>query len=170
MTYDKQRRLLAERNGPGIDAVRDRWADAEGTLTLRISGGDDDDTDLEYRGALGKWTLARIFGDGTYEREDWAQRFAHAADDVRALLTECDTLHALATKIADERDAAVRENGELRERYALIAAACDSAIIALEQIEFHDGYDGNGERVRVMDVIKDLRLGAFCRSATERAP
>jgi len=81
-----------------ITQITERWAACEGFLSARVSTTEED-TDLEYRGRAGKWTLATVFDTDEPTAGAWVQAFLHAREDVQALLAEIRRLQASADKI-----------------------------------------------------------------------
>ena len=74
-----------------------RWDACEGSLTQRATDPEED-TDIEYRGVEGKWTLARFHDTDMRNVSAWMEAFLHAREDVHALLTEIRRLEILLTR------------------------------------------------------------------------
>ena len=144
-----------------VSAIRTRWASAEGSLTPCVSSHHDD-TDLEYRGAHGKWTLATVYGDGTDVRAEWVDRFRNAADDTRTLLAETTALTERAERAERELDelraesAAYRAERDQMRRWAEAAAADENAN-AEELREARATLDAIAALVGPGDVVERVR-------------
>lgn len=74
-----------------IEQIEARWAACEGLLSARDTEPESD-TDIEYRGATGKWTLASFHDTDLPVVNAWMIAFLRAKEDVQTLLAELDTL------------------------------------------------------------------------------
>lgn len=74
-----------------IEQIEARWAACEGLLSARDTEPEND-TDIEYRGATGKWTLASFHDTDLPVVNAWMIAFLRAKEDVQTLLAELDTL------------------------------------------------------------------------------
>lgn len=83
-----------------IDQIAERWAACEGFLSPRVSTTEED-TDLEYRGRAGKWTLATVFDTDNPIGQAWLEAFLNAREDVEVLLTDVRRLRE-STRSANE--------------------------------------------------------------------